>query len=121
MEKFFEEIEKFVFNLFNDKLDSKYLYHNLAHTQRVVEKVQELLENLKLDKTTSENLLIAAWFHDVGYINGSENHEAESVKIATDFLLDKKVSKKRIEEISKLILATQMYYLPINDSEKNYF
>lgn len=118
MEKFLEEIEKFIFNLLNDKLDPKYLYHNLAHTQRVVEKVKELTDNLKIDNTTSENLLIAAWFHDVGHIKGSDNHEIESVKIATEFLSNKKISKARIEQISKLILATQINHKPVNDSEK---
>jgi HD superfamily phosphodiesterase len=30
-------------------------------------------------------VIIAAWFHDTGYIKGSENHENESVCIVSDF------------------------------------
>lgn len=118
MSNLIEEVEKFVFNFLNDKLDDKYLYHNLAHTQRVVEKTKELSENLEIDSNASESLLIAAWFHDVGFVNGSENHEEESVKIASNFLLNKSVSKAKIEEVSKIILATKMNHTPVNDLEK---
>lgn len=50
------EAEKFVFNLLSNELDTKYVYHNLAHTQRVVEKTEELSENLKITKVDAENL-----------------------------------------------------------------
>ena len=110
--------EKHVFNLLNTELDTIYVYHNLAHTQRVVEKINELIENLEIDKSDSENLQIAAWFHDTGFVKGTENHEAESVKIATTFLESNKVTKKRIEAISNLILATKMGFEPTNDLEK---
>ncbi|QNM84642.1 HD domain-containing protein [Polaribacter pectinis] len=110
--------EKHVFNLLNTELDTIYVYHNLAHTQRVVEKINELIENLEIDKSDSENLQIAAWFHDTGFVKGTENHEAESVKIATAFLESNKVTKKRIEAISNLILATKMGFEPTNDLEK---
>ena len=104
--------EKFVFKLLSDKLDTKYVYHNLAHTQRVVEKTKELIENLDVSKIDAENLEIAAWFHDTGFIKKAENHEEESVKIATDFLKKKKLGEKRITVISNLILATKMGYKP---------
>jgi HD superfamily phosphodiesterase len=44
------------------------------------------LKNLaeKLSPLESE-IIIAAWFHDTGYIKGSENHENESVCIVSDF------------------------------------
>ncbi|MGY0406815.1 MAG: HD domain-containing protein, partial [Polaribacter sp.] len=112
------EIEKYVFNLLNSNLDRKYVYHNLAHTQRVVKKTKELAENLKVAKVAAENLEIAAWFHDTGFTKNTENHEEESIKIVTQFLEDHKVTNKRIEAISSLILATKMNYLPKNDLEK---
>jgi predicted metal-dependent HD superfamily phosphohydrolase len=112
------DVEEFVFSLLNTKLDRKYVYHNLAHTQRVVKSTKELIENLKIDKILEENLLIAAWFHDTGFINGAENHEENSVKIATKFLKNYKVDNKKIEAISNLIMATKMNYEPKNDLEK---
>ena len=110
--------EKHVFNLLNTDLERAYVYHNLAHTQRVVKKTKELTENLKIAKTAAENLEIAAWFHDTGFVKGAENHEEESVKIAVEFLKNNKVSDKRIETISNLILATKMDHVAKDDLEK---
>ncbi|MEO9570680.1 MAG: Pycsar system effector family protein [Polaribacter sp.] len=118
MSKLIVEIEKYVFNLLNINLERKYVYHNLAHTQRVVDSVKELIENLEIDKTAAENLEIAAWFHDTGFIKTVENHEEESVKIATEFLKNHKVSENRIEVISNLILATKMNHQPKSNLEK---
>ena len=110
--------EKEVFSLLNTDLDRKYVYHNLAHTQRVVEKTKELVENLKVSKTDAENLEIAAWFHDTGFVKGAENHEEESVNIVSEFLVKYKISAKRVTAISNLILATKMNHQANNDLEK---
>ena len=112
------EAEKYIFDLFSEKLSSDFVYHNLAHTQRVVKKVEVFIEYLKLSEIDAENLLIAAWFHDSGFIKGAENHEQESVKILTHFLQEKNAEIKRIETISTLILATKLTHQPINDLEK---
>lgn len=112
------EIEKFIFDLFSEKLDVSYTYHNLVHTQNVVEKVTELAANLELNEVSVENLQIAAWFHDTGFIKGAENHEEESVQILNRFLSEKNIDALRIEIISELVLATKMGHLPTNDLEK---
>ena len=111
-------VEKYIFSLFSEKLDVNYTYHNLVHTQKVVEKVIELSEDLKLDELTVENLQIAAWFHDAGFIKGTKNHEEESVRIFTHFINEEKLDVKRIELISNLILATKIGHNPNNDLEK---
>ena len=106
------DAEKFVFNLLSNELDTKYVYHNLAHTQRVVQKTKELVENSSISKIDAENLEIAAWFHDTGFTQKSMGHEEVSVAIVSDFLKHKKVNQKRIDAISKLILATKMGHEP---------
>ena len=110
--------EKYVFNLLNNDLDRKYVYHNLMHTQRVVEKTKTLLENLEVPENTAEDIEIAAWFHDIGFINVAENHEKESARIASKFLQTNNVAQQRIDAISTLILATKAGHQPKNDSEK---
>ncbi|MGK0412637.1 MAG: putative metal-dependent HD superfamily phosphohydrolase [Polaribacter sp.] len=113
-----KEAEKHIFDLFSKKLNHKFVYHNLAHTQTVVKKVQDFIDSLKLPEIDAENLLIAAWFHDAGFVKGAENHEQESVKILTQFLQEKKIEVKRIEAISAFILATKIGHTPTNDLEK---
>lgn len=117
MENIVLEAEKYVISYLNNNLDASFVYHNLAHTQRVVGKINELLEETPLSDTKKEQLLIAAWFHDTGFTKTIEGHEKESVKIATEFLESHNVSKEYIEAISTIILATEMDYQPKNQLE----
>ncbi|NRD21787.1 HD domain-containing protein [Winogradskyella litoriviva] len=112
MENTILEAEKYVISYLNNNLDASFVYHNLAHTQRVVDKINELLAETPLSDTEKEQLLIAAWFHDTGFTKTIENHEKESVKIATEFLESHNISKEKIDAISAIILATEMDYQP---------
>ena len=67
---------------------------------------------------SKENILIAAWFHDSGFIKGAENHEEESVNIATEWLTFKKIKSEKINAIKDLILATKMGFIPDSDLKK---
>jgi predicted metal-dependent HD superfamily phosphohydrolase len=112
------DIENYVSSLFREQLSHKYTYHNLSHTQRMVNSVKELIEGEKVDQKDAENLLIAAWFHDVGHIHGHENHEEKSVEVATKFLTEHQVKTENINAVSSLIMATKMTYEPQNLLEK---
>lgn len=113
-----EQSEDFVSNLLKDKLSNLYSYHNLNHTLTVVSAVKELCKKEEVKGEDKEVLLIAAWFHDTGYTIGFENHEKESVKIATAFLKEKDQSDDFIEKVSSLILATVKEYIPKTHLEK---
>lgn len=108
METLLLKTEKYVFSLLTKELSSDYLYHNLSHTQRVVNATKELIEGEKISKVDANVLLFAAWFHDVGYIKGVENHEEASVRIATNFLEEYNYDDSIIEQVAKLIRATKM-------------
>lgn len=113
-----EQSEDFVSNLLKDKLSNLYSYHNFNHTLTVVNAVKELCKKEDVKGDEKEMLLVAAWFHDTGYIVGYENHEAESVKIATNFLKEKEQSDEFIATVSSLILATVKEYIPKTHLEK---
>jgi len=108
MENLLLKVEKYVFSLLTKKLSHDYLYHNISHTQRVVNATKELIEGEHISKTDANTLLIAAWFHDVGYSKGKENHEEKSVQIATNFLEEYNIDESIIDEVSTLIRATKM-------------
>lgn len=118
MEKILLEVEKYVISFLNENLDKSFIYHNLTHTQRVVEKTKELAEAMQIDTADRHRLLIAAWFHDTGFSKGCKNHEDESAIIAEPFLIKHKVAQEDIDAIKQLILATKLVYEPKNLSEK---
>ncbi|MDG2194715.1 MAG: DUF5706 domain-containing protein [Polaribacter sp.] len=108
METLLLKAEKYVFSLLTKELSSAYLYHNISHTQRVVNATKELIQGEGISETDANILLLAAWFHDVGYIKGKENHEEKSVQIATNFFEEYNIDESIIDEVSKLIRATKM-------------
>jgi predicted metal-dependent HD superfamily phosphohydrolase len=112
MDNIIIEVEKYVISYLNDHLDPSFVYHNLAHTQRVVNKTIELTEESDLSDTEKQQLLIAAWFHDTGFTKTIEGHEKESVKIASEFLRTHKTSEENVDVVSKLIMATEMNHKP---------
>ncbi len=118
MDNLIAEVEKHVINLLNEKLDNTFVYHNLGHTQLVVEKAKELADLSNLSDSEKTNLIISAWFHDTGFTKSIEEHEEKGVEIATSFLKQQNVSEKEINNISSLILATKLNYEPKTLSEK---
>ncbi|MDP9956203.1 Pycsar system effector family protein [Epilithonimonas hungarica] len=110
--------EDYAKNLLKDKLSSVYTYHNLDHTIQVVDKIKILAKEENINPEDTENLLLAGWFHDLGYVDDAENHEEESRKIASDFLRQHQFSEERIAKIGELILATDKFYKPKNHLEE---
>ena len=117
MEKVITAAEAYVVEYLNSHLDPKFVYHNLAHTQRVVSKLKELIEESDLTQTEEQHLLIAAWFHDTGFTETIEEHEIASAKIAASFLKNQGLEASDIEAVEKIILATEMAYEPQNKLE----
>lgn len=114
MSEIVEKAERFVSEILENKLDPKFLYHNLRHTQRVVKSTKELLNFYNLGETESEKLILAAWFHDTGYTKSVENHEEASCEIATEFLKENSYNATDIEKICNCIMATKRYHEPNN-------
>lgn len=112
------EAAVFITTLFKERLDSKYLYHNLHHTKSVVMGIETICIAEEIDQEKTDILVFAAWFHDTGYIEGAENHEKKSMKIGLEFLQDKNISDSIQQKVSDLILATRFNSVPRNQLEK---
>ncbi|MDP5078242.1 MAG: HD domain-containing protein, partial [Nonlabens sp.] len=80
--------DTFVLELFKNELDEKFVYHNYIHTKRVVKSTKEIIEHSQISAKEKKALLVAAWLHDTGYVDGPENHEERSAEIAQKFLTE---------------------------------
>lgn len=118
MSEIVQKAEDFVTKLLLEELDPKFLYHNLKHTQRVVKSTQELLQHHDLNPKETENLLLAAWFHDTGYTKGTKDHEKISCDILTAFLENENYDSEEIQKTQGIIMATKRYHEPQNLSEE---
>lgn len=97
----------YVFSLFKESLSKKLVYHNYKHTFEIVKEARALGEEYKLNDADMEVLLLAAWFHDTGYIDTYVGHEERSVDIAATFLNEEGYPEERIQVITDCIMATQ--------------
>ncbi|MFS4469753.1 Pycsar system effector family protein [Maribacter sp. 2210JD10-5] len=118
MSSIIKKSEAFVTEKLISKTNDSYLYHNLRHTQRVVKSTEEILEEEKVSEAQKEELLVAAWFHDLGYTVSVEEHEKHSAKMAKEFLEKENCKADFIANVSKLIMATRRNYEPENHQEK---
>ncbi|QCX53614.1 Pycsar system effector family protein [Elizabethkingia sp. JS20170427COW] len=115
---FLQEINTYIETLLKDKLSSAFLYHNYIHTLEVVHQCEIIAIAENLPEDIKEKLLVAAWFHDTGYIYGTENHETESAKIARSFLSTRGKDEDYIQDIERIILATSKNYQAERIEEK---
>src|SRR5690606_19483899 len=114
----FEEIYKNVIFLLENFLPAGLTYHNADHTKYVVEKAGFLAEKENLISAKKDLVLIAALYHDTGFLNGRENHEERSVEIASGELTDYGFSEEQKTKICGMIMATRIPQSPLTLCEK---
>jgi len=99
---------------------SELKYHNWEHTLYVYNSVKQII---KYEQDLTENdkiaLRLAAIFHDIGYLEGCENHEKKGAEIAINFLQkNTDIPSEICTQIVEIIKATRLDYLPKNLPEK---
>jgi predicted metal-dependent HD superfamily phosphohydrolase len=114
-----EQAQEYVTHLYRNKVDPHFVFHNLGHTQQVVAAAKELAAHYNLNDEDFFVLLLAAWFHDTGFSSGrAEEHEKESIRLASEFLTERNVDPQVIQRVSSCIQATHMPQSPLSQVEK---
>jgi len=93
-------------------------YHDFSHAKAVVQACREIGAALNLREEDLEAVMLAAWFHDVGYVKGIDGHEEESVVMATSFLRENGCAEEKIARVAAAIRATKMPQNPENLMEQ---
>ncbi|HRQ38435.1 MAG TPA: hypothetical protein PLD25_11020 [Chloroflexota bacterium] len=77
-------------------------YHNLTHIQQVLQSADMVAEQA-VDWTAVQ---LAIWFHDVVYVPGAPDNEAQSAHFARRLLQSWQADESLIVPVEQLILAT---------------
>ena len=109
-----EALIKLVYKDLSNKLDSKYHYHNLHHTKRVINSAKEIGNHYNLSRDDWRDLLTACLLHDYGFIKSHIDHEEIGAQISKEILPGYYFSDDHIESISSLILITKVAEKPSN-------
>jgi len=112
------ETERFVFDLLKREQREGYVYHTFAHSETVATTARKLAKALELGEEAIEIVTLAAWLHDIGYIELYKGHEEVSIRLATDFLRSKQYPEDKIHFIAGCIAATKVPQQPKNILEE---
>ena len=103
---------EYVSLLYKEKLPTWAVYHNIDHVTATAAGVEEIGQGSKLPRADLEIVLLAAWFHDTGYIETVDGHEQKSAEIARRFLADQRYPQEKTEKVIRCILATKIPRTP---------
>ena len=113
MEEFItQESEVFIRDLFEKNSREDLTYHDIIHTEYVAHQAEHIGQNSGLSDEDLKIVIVAAWFHDSGFVVRSSGHEEESQKIAREFLKSKGVSEDFIANVLFCIESTKMPQSP---------
>jgi HD superfamily phosphodiesterase len=110
--EFIRQARSLAEKVFKTRAFDKHIFHNFDHTQDVVNAVVTIGQHSNLSADEMESALVAAWLHDVGYEQGSKNHEQLSARKAQDLLTGLGAPQKKITDVTEAILATHMPQQP---------
>lgn len=103
-----DQLHAHVASLFHTHKDDRFIYHNLNHTEQVVENAVRIANHYQLSDHDFFVVVAASWCHDMGYLFDCSQHEAIGERTAVQFLSEKGLDKETIAQVSGCILATKM-------------
>ncbi|GHB72630.1 HD domain-containing protein [Persicitalea jodogahamensis] len=113
------EAETFILDKLCSELSDTLYYHSTDHTLDVAEAVGRIADAEGItDEETLVLLRTAALFHDAGFLTAYKGHEAESSRIAHEYLPRFGYEPRQIGLISGMILATKIPQKPKNKLEQ---
>lgn len=111
-------VENYVTELYKNNNSSLHCYHSIVHAKEVVEAIDEMTAAMNILDDDKEILMIAGWFHDVGYFETDKGHEEVSAAHAEIFLKENHYPSEKIAIVKKCILATKVPTNPQNILEE---
>lgn len=100
------------------ELSPRLTYHNLWHTQQgVMPAVALLSENEGLSAEERSLALLGAAYHDLGFVQTYQGHEAAGAELARQMLPGFGFDPKQVERVCGMVLATHLPQSPANPLE----
>ncbi|HTE29886.1 MAG TPA: Pycsar system effector family protein [Chryseolinea sp.] len=97
---------------FSSNAFDKCYFHNLDHTIEVANAASEIGIKSDLLPEELDAVIAAAWLHDLGYQEGAQNHEDNSIRMAADLVRRLGTPFGKVNLINNAILATRMPQQP---------
>ena len=114
-----EHLKHEVIRFYKEREEPGLTYHNLQHTQEVVAHAVKFLNHYQLNDKEAFIVMVAAWYHDIGYFSGGPTgHEERGAAMAETFLRDNEADEDVILAVRNCIMATVLPQRPQTLLEK---
>ncbi|MFT6210060.1 MAG: putative metal-dependent HD superfamily phosphohydrolase [Bacteroidia bacterium] len=99
---------KQILNRLESDLPRYLSYHGHHHTLDVLEAIERIGKSEDVSERELNLLLVAAAYHDCGFLNGHEDHEQKGCEIARKNLPDFGFDSVAIEQVCVMIMSTKV-------------
>lgn len=113
-ERVLADVEAYIKEIFSERMQPYMHYHNFQHTRMVAVRCKEIAAYYNIDHALLMALLMAAWFHDIGYFDGAEGHEERGVRQMKRYFAGKDIPEDIVNTAASCIMATQTPTDPLN-------
>jgi uncharacterized protein len=108
----FQQLKQFIFCKLENELPAHLTYHNIKHTEDVMQAAVAIANQEGINAHDTHLLLTAALLHDTGFLKLRDGHEAESCNIARKYLPGYEYLPEDVEQVCHLIMATRVPQSP---------
>ncbi len=104
--------EQYITNLLETEMP-ELPYHNKAHVYDVLQAALSIAQHETVSADEIPILRLAALFHDIGFLQGAQDHEARGAQMAKEALPGYGLNPDQVSLISTMILATKLPQSPV--------
>lgn len=104
----------FILDKIAHELSPSLTYHNLMHTELVIQHASVIAEEEGISDHETNLLMVAAAYHDAGFIEMYQGHEEVSCKYARTYLPNFDFIEGDIDVVCEIIMATKIPQTPTN-------
>jgi uncharacterized protein len=109
---------KIILDKLKNELPSQVYYHTIEHTLDVYNCTEIIAKKEGVNASNLKLLLVAAIYHDTGYLLQNTDHEQCSCQIARKYLSQYHYTKEEIDAICDIIMATKIPQNPKSHLEE---
>ena len=97
------DAQRFTLSLFNQKHDSRFIYHNYQFTNEVVEKTEEIARENSFSEAVIKEAKLTAWFYHLGLLFNYSNPIPKSCELLQKFLVAKGIPISKTKNTVQII------------------
>ena len=97
------DAQRFALSLFNQKHDSRFVYHNYQFTNEVVKKTEEIARENSFSDAVIKEAKLTAWFYHLGLLFDYSNPIPKSSELLQKFLIAKGVPVSKTKNVVQII------------------